>query len=245
MKKAKINIIIPMAGAGSRFQKDGYDLPKPFININGKMMIERVLKGLQCDNANYKLIIQKSFLNDYKKELNIISSTYKNIEFFTVEKLTQGASCTALSIHKEINNNDPVLICDCDNIIENDVFKKFVHFCATEESDGVLMTFESSDSRFSFAKLDKNNIVCKVKEKEAISNNAMSGFYFISKGVDFVNSAINTMIYGDRDKNEFYISTVYQDLINNGKKIKTYKTTKDAVKCVGTPDQLLLWFPIV
>lgn len=232
-----------MAGAGSRFQNEGYDLPKPFIEIQGKMMIERVLDGIRYDNATYTLIIQNSLLVNHKSKLDLLAKNY-NVNFLTVNRLTQGASCTVLSIYSMINNDNPILICDCDNIVDNEVFRKFANFSLSSDLDGTLMTFYSNNSYFSFAKLDQEGYVCEVKEKEVISNNAISGFYFISKGKDFVNSAINVMIYGERDKNEFYISAVYQDLIEANKKIKTYNIDEIFIKCVGTPKQLMDCFNV-
>ena len=69
-----LNIVIPMAGAGSRFKTQGYNLPKPFIDVNKKMMIERVLEGVWYPNAHYTLIIQKAFEEENKEQLEKLSS---------------------------------------------------------------------------------------------------------------------------------------------------------------------------
>ena len=110
-----LNVIIPMAGAGSRFKIAGYSRPKPFIDINGKMMIERVLDGIIIPNAHYTLIIQKQFELQNRDALDILSEKY-NFAVLTVDELTQGACCTALASHSIINNNIPVAFVDSDNI---------------------------------------------------------------------------------------------------------------------------------
>ena len=117
-----LNIVIPMAGAGSRFKAEGYELPKPFIDINGRMMIEHVLDGVNYPNAHYTLIIQKSFEEENKEQLEILAHRY-HVAFVSVEKLTQGACCTALSAHEIINNNLPVVFADSDNIFNNQIFR--------------------------------------------------------------------------------------------------------------------------
>lgn len=232
----EINIVIPMAGAGSRFAVAGYDVPKLFIKINGRMMIQLALDGVRHHNARYTLIIQQSFLNDYPDQLRLIQEEH-NVEFITVAKLTQGATCTVLAAHELINNSTPLLICDCDNIINNDTFTKFLDDAVGSKFDGSLITFNSSDAKFSFAKTE-NHFVVDIKEKEVISSNAIGGFYFISHGCDFIKSAINTIIYCEKTNNEFYISSVCDNLIKNGKQIVIYNVDNGEIDCVGTPEQL-------
>lgn len=226
-----------MAGAGSRFATAGYVKPKPFIEIHGKMMIERVLEGVLCERASYIIIIQKNFLNSYEAEINYLVNKYK-LSLVEVDKTTEGASCTVLAAHKLINSYIPLLICDCDNIIENEVFQNFIRTSLSRKDDGVLMTYFSNQNYFSFAKVDKNNYVCDIREKEVISSNAIAGFYFIAQGEDFINSTIDIIIYNQRSKNEFYISDVYKNLISKNKRISLFEVNEKQIKCVGTPEQL-------
>ena len=232
-----INIVIPMAGAGSRFKISGYDVPKPFIKVNEKMMIEHVLDGLQIDNASYTLIIQKSFCNQYEDKLNTLKSKY-NVNFLTVEKLTQGASCTALAAHQIINNNDIVIFADSDNFFNNNILKKFILDAKERNLDGSLLTFKTKEPCFSYVELDKQGFAIRTKEKEPISNHAITGVYLFTKGKNFVKYAIDMMIYGDRTKNEYYMSNVYNWAIKGGLKIGCFDIEENEWACVGTPEQL-------
>lgn len=232
-----INIVIPMAGAGSRFKIAGYDLPKPFIDVKGRMMIEYVLDGIQIPDANYTLIIQEEFHKTNQDKLDFLSKKY-GVNFVAVEKLTQGASCTALAAHELINNKDMVVFVDSDNFFDNNVFKQFISDAINRKLDGSLLTFATQDSRFSFAKTDENGFVVKTAEKEPISNHAITGVYMFAHGSDFVKCAINMMIYGDRSKNEYYMSNVYNWAIKSGLKIGVYDINENDWVCVGTPEQL-------
>lgn len=232
-----INIVIPMAGAGSRFKAEGYELPKPFIDVNGKMMIERVLDGVNYPNAHYTLIIQKAFEEENKEQLEKLVNRY-HVAFISVEKLTQGASCTALAAHEIINNNLPVIFADSDNIFDNHVFKDFVDDCLNRRLDGSLLTFNTDKDCFSFAKTDANGIVSETREKEAISKHAITGVYMFARGADFVKCAIDMMIYGDKAKNEFYMSNVYNWAVKKGLKVGVYDIKPEDWDCVGTPAQL-------
>lgn len=232
-----INIIIPMAGAGSRFQVAGYDVPKPFIDVNGKMMIEHVLNSIRIPNAKYTLVIQQAFHDKYQEKLDLLANKY-GVQFIAVEKLTQGAACTALATHEIINNDDTVIFADSDNFFDNDVFKAFVTDAQTRNLDGSLLTFNTDEACFSFAELDNNGFVIRTAEKDPISNHAITGVYLFTHGRDFVRCAINMMIYGDRNKNEYYMSNVYNWAIKAGFKIGVFDIQKSDWACVGTPQQL-------
>lgn len=232
-----INIVIPMAGAGSRFQVAGYDLPKPFIDIKGKMMIEHVLDGIQIPDAKYTLIIQQAFQNEHREKLDLLAQKY-GVQFVAVEKLTQGASCTALAAHEIINNEDMVVFADSDNFFDNRVFKAFIQDAKDRNLDGSLLTFNTQEPCFSFVQLDEKGYAVQTKEKEPISNHAITGVYLFAHGKDFVKCAINMMIYGDRSKNEYYMSNVYNWAIKAGLKIGCFDIGDNDWACVGTPEQL-------
>lgn len=232
-----INIVIPMAGSGSRFKLAGYEDPKPFIKINDKMMIEHVLDGLNVKNANYTLIIQEDFRNNYKENLDYIKEKY-NVSFICVNKLTQGASCTALMARKIIDNNVPVIFADCDNIFNNKVINTFIDDTLSKNIDGALLTFNTNESCFSFAKVNNNGLLIETKEKEVISNHAITGIYMFNKGSYFVDCAVEMLIYGDKIKNEYYMSNVYNYAVKQFLKIGIFDIKQEDWDCVGTPQQL-------
>lgn len=233
----KINIIIPMAGAGSRFQVAGYDKPKPFIPFNGKMMIEHVLDSFSDIDANIYLVIQEKFLYDQNKELNSIKSKY-NLNFVVVPKLTMGAACTCMAAHKFINNDTRVLFADSDTIFDNGIIKKFLQDASNRDLDASLLTFKSSNPCFSYAKLSTNGYLIKTREKEPISDNAISGVYYYKKGVDFLSAAMDLVVAQDTQKGEFYMSNTYNYFVKYSYKIGIYTISQDDFYCVGTPEQL-------
>ena len=230
----KINIVIPMAGAGSRFANEGYDLPKPFVDIAGKMMIERVLDGLKCKEAKYTLVIQEKFLTENKNCLDKLSKNYE-LDFVTVECLTAGASCTALASHKIINNDIPVVFADSDNIFADGILQNFINDALARKLDGSLLTFQTKEDCFSFVGLNENGFAISTAEKNPISTNAITGIYYFGKGSDFVDQAINMMIYNDKIKGEFYMSNVYNWMIKASKKVGVYDIKGKSWNCVGTP----------
>ena len=228
-----INIIIPMAGAGSRFKAEGYKKPKPFTDVNGKMMIERVLNGVQYPNAHYTLIIQKAFEEENKKELQKI----KNVAYISVEKLTQGACCTALAAHEIINNDHGVVFVDSDNVFNPLAFQAFVNDCFHRKLDGSLLTVNASDPCYSYAQTNAEGVVIQTREKEVISNEATVGIYNYSRGADFVRYANQMIKKNVRVNNEFYVAPVYNEMIGDGKKI-VFKNIGKRMHGIGTPEDL-------
>ncbi len=228
-----MNILIPMAGAGSRFQKAGYPFPKPLIDINGKPMIQWVLESLHL-NGKYIFIVQKKHYEQYdlKSLLNIIAP---NCEIILTEGLTEGAACTTLLAEKFINNDDPLLISNADQYIKWNSTDTIMNFMENELSGG-LLTFESIHPKHSFAKIEGNNLVTEVAEKKVISNNATVGIYFWKKGSEYIKYANDMIKKNIRTNNEFYICPVYNQAIKDNKKFIISHV--DEMWGMGTPEEL-------
>ncbi len=232
-----LNIIIPMAGSGSRFRDKGYQAPKPFITFNGKMMIEHVLEGLPLDNAKLILIIQSAFQNSHAQELSYLEKTY-GVIFSCVKSLTAGAACTALQARMCMDLDCPALFVDSDNIFQKNALEQFVTHAQTNALAGSLLTFHSKQDCFSYVKTNAKGQVILTREKEPISNDAIAGAYYFAQGHYFVNAAIEMLIYGDKQKGEYYMSTVYNHMIEAGLIIGHYNISSQQFACVGTPEQL-------
>ena len=233
-----INIVIPMAGQGSRFAKAGYEKPKPFIDVNGKPMIVRVLENLAYPDARYILIARKEHM-EKEKELVIQIEKEFNAIFIPIDKLTEGTACTVLYARKYINNDEPLLIANSDQIVDMNI-ADFIDDCSDKKLNGSILTFidEFKDPKWSFAKVDKNNLVTEVKEKVVISEFATVGIYLYSKGENFVNATIDMIIENERVNGEFYTCPTYNYAINEDAKIGIYNIDFKQMHGIGTPDDL-------
>lgn len=236
-----INIVIPMAGQGSRFAKAGYEKPKPFIDVDGKPMIVRVLENLAYPDARYILIARKEHM---EKEAELVAQIEKefNAIFIPIDKLTEGTACTVLYARKYINNEEPLLIANSDQIVDMNI-ADFIDDCKNRNLDGSILTFidEHRDPKWSFAKLDKNNLVTEVKEKVVISEFATVGIYLYAKGKDFVNASVDMIIENDRVNNEFYTCPTYNYVIKDGSKIGVYNIEFEQMHGIGTPEDLNIY----
>jgi capsular polysaccharide biosynthesis protein, putative nucleotidyltransferase len=240
-----INILIPMAGLGSRFAKAGYKKPKPFIDVSGKPMIVRVLENLKYPDAKYILVAQWEHLQKEKELVEKIEHEF-NAVFVPIEKLSEGTACTVLYARKFINNSTPLLIANSDQIVDIDI-AAFIDDCKNRELDGSILTFvdEYKDPKWSFAKIDDNGLVKEVKEKEVISPYATVGIYLYSRGSDFVNSAVDMIARNGRVNNEFYTCPTYNYAIKDGLKIGIYNIHFNQMHGIGTPEDLNSYLKIM
>ena len=235
-----INIVVPMAGLGSRFAMAGYEKPKPFIDVLGKPMIERVMENVQLPNDSFILIGRKEHFIKEALLIEHIKISYPNTVITGIDKLTEGTACTVLFAKRYIDNEDPLLIANSDQIVDTDL-NLFFQDCINRNLDGSILTFKDAElnPKWSFVKTNESGIVLSVKEKEAISNDATVGIYLYSKGKDFVDAAIQMIIENDRVNNEFYTCPAYNYAIGLGKKIGIYEIQKSSMHGLVTPLDLL------
>lgn len=240
-----MNIVIPMAGKGSRFVEAGYKEPKPFIDVLGIPMIERVMKNMSCQNANYILIARQEHLDAQKEVVERLMNQYP-ITFLTLDRTTEGAACTVLAARKWINNDEPLIIANSDQIVDIEV-RDFINDCFDRQLDGSILTFidNSLDTKWSYAKLGADGLVTEVKEKVPISNIATVGIYLFARGKDYVDSAIDMIVNNDRYNNEFYTCPVYNYAITNNLNIGVYNIDYAQMHGIGIPDDLTDYIQIL
>jgi HAD superfamily hydrolase (TIGR01509 family) len=229
----KMNVLIPMAGAGSRFEKAGYTFPKPLIDVNGKPMIQLVTENLNIE-ARHIYIVQKSHYEKYNLQqlLNLISPGCVIVQ---VDGITEGAACTTLLARKFINNDEPLVISNSDQVFEWDS-NEFMYSMVADEVDGGILTFEATHPKWSFAKLGDDGFVTEVAEKNPISNIATAGVYYFRKGSDYVKYAEQMIERDVRTNNEFYVCPVYNQACEDNQKIKVFHI--DRMWGLGTPEDL-------
>ena len=235
-----INIVVPMAGLGSRFAIAGYEKPKPFIDVLGKPMIERVMENIHLPNARFILIGRKEHFEQEILLIEQIKSRYPDTIFIGLDKLTEGTACTVLFAKEYIDNENPLLIANSDQLVGIDL-NLFFQDCINRNLDGSILTFKDMElnPKWSFVKTNESGIALSVKEKEAISSDATVGIYLFSKGKDFVNAAIQMIIENDRVNNEFYTCPTYNYAIGIGKIVGIYEIPMSAMHGLGTPIDLL------
>lgn len=234
--KQKPNVLIPMAGEGSRFRLVGYDMPKPLIKVNDKSMIELVIDNIGID-AHYIFVARKE---DEEKH-NIsghLSLMCKDFTLILQEGRLDGAAKSALLAIDYIDNDSPLIIANSDQYAvwnSKRTIKEFIR----SGIDGGILTFDATDSKWSFVKQNKFGFVGAVAEKNAISNEATCGIYYWKTGKDFVKYTNKMILSENKTNNEFYICPVYNEAIQDEKIIKSERVYE--MWGLGTPEDLSIF----
>ena len=234
--KQKCNILIPMAGRGSRFEEQGYTDKKPFIDVNGKPMIHRVIRNLGMEFDKEYMFILICLKEDFDKydftEFEKVIG-HNSYDVVILDDVTEGAAQTVLTAKHLINDDTPLMTMNSDQLVDWDVEKLF-EMC--EQFDGVIPCFYGEGNAWSYARTLDNGYVQEVAEKKQISNYATAGYYYWRKGSDFVKYAEQMIEDNSRTNGEFYVAPVYNWAVKDGKRVGVFMV--DKLYSLGTPEDL-------
>jgi dTDP-glucose pyrophosphorylase len=222
-----LNIVVPMAGRGSRFANAGYTDPKPLISLGGRPMIQWVIENITPDRAHrFHFICLSEHLERYPEVPAKLLELCPGAEIIPVNKVTEGAACTVLLARDSIDSEAPLMIANSDQIVDLPIDDYLAAGDAPDVS-GLIMTFWSDDPKWSFCAMREDRTVSKVVEKEVISNEATVGIYNFAKGRDFVRAADLMIKRNLRVKGEFYVAPCYNQLIEEGENVVVARTGKE------------------
>jgi NDP-sugar pyrophosphorylase family protein len=228
-----MNIIIPMAGHGSRFAERGYSFPKPLIEVGDKPMIQVIVENLNID-AKYTFICLEEHLEQYalRELLELIAPGCQIVPLSTV---TEGAAATVLLAEEYVDSDEELIIANSDQWI-NWSSPHFLEYIRETTPDGAILTFYATHPKWSYAKIDENGVVAEVAEKKPISPHATVGIYYYRQAKSFFDGTRQMIEKDIRVNNEFYVCPVFNELIGNGQTIINYPVAE--MRGIGTPEDL-------
>jgi len=236
-----LNIVVPMAGRGSRFQEAGYDLPKPLIPVHGRVpMIRVVIENLRPAQPHRFIFL---CLQEHVERFGVderLREWAPGCAVVPVDRVTEGAACTVLLAKEYITNDDPLMIANSDQWVDADV-NKYLAAMETENADGLIMTMWADHPKWSYVRLDtETNAITEVVEKQVVSNEATVGVYNFRHGRDFVNAAERMIARNLRVNGEFYVAPAYNEMITDGKSLIFYNVGReyDGMYGMGIPSDL-------
>lgn len=232
-----LNIVIPMAGLGSRFVQAGFSDPKPFISVAGVPMIELVIRNLRPSRPHrFIFICQEAHLQryDYRSRLKFLAP---GCEVFGLTEPTLGALCTVLAADELIDNDAPLMIANADQWVDVDI-NDYLLQMDDGDLDGLIMTMPASDPKWSYVRFDSLGRVCEVIEKKVVSTAATVGIYNFRRGRDFCRFAREMVANDERSHGEFYVAPVYTKLYNHGLVHLDVYDIGSGMHGLGTPDDL-------
>lgn len=237
---SKLQIVVPMAGRGSRFATAGYSTPKPLIPVGGRPMIQWVIENIRPKRAHqFTFICLAEHLEKYPEVPAELKRICPGCNLVPVRAVTEGAACTVLLAREIIDSDDPLMIANSDQIVDLDINE----YLAAGDAPGVgglIMTFWADHPKWSYCRMRPDLSVSEVVEKQVVSNEATVGIYNFRRGGDFVRSAEQMIAKNLRVNGEFYVAPAYNPLIAEGAKVITVKTGVDrnGMYGLGTPEDL-------
>lgn len=232
-----LNIVIPMAGLGSRFAQAGFTDPKPFISIKGLPMIELVIGNLRpAFEHRFIFICLQEHLDRYGFE-NRLRLLAPGCEVIGLPGVTEGAACSVLEASRFIDNEMPLMVANSDQWVDVDI-NAYLATMEERHLDGLIMTFASDNPKWSYVLRDSNDYVCEVVEKKVVSAEATVGIYNFRHGRDFCRCAREMISRNERSMGEFYVAPVYTHMYQQGNsKIDTWLIDQ-RMHGLGTPADL-------
>jgi dTDP-glucose pyrophosphorylase len=229
-----VNIVMPMAGRGSRFAQIGVTTPKPLIDVRGKPMYAWATDGLPLALARRLIFIcLREHLQPLRQD---IAKRYAKYDpaVIALDEVTQGQACTVLAARELIDADEPLLIFNADTYCRTTLAGALESL--PPQVAGVLDVFRAAGDKWSFARFDADRRVLETAEKRRISEWATTGLYYFRRGSDFVRHADAMIAEGERSNHEFYVAPVYNRLIAAGADVRANPV--EAVWVLGTPEDL-------
>lgn len=234
-----LNIVLPIAGRGSRFVEAGYTLPKPLISVKGRPMTEVVINNLRPSCQHHFIFL---CLEEHIERFGIdgrLREWCPGCEVVPVSGVTEGAACTVLLAKDIINNDHPLMIANCDQWVDIDI-DEYVVEMDRKATDGLIMTMWANHPKWSYVRFDDVGAPCEVVEKQVVSNEATVGIYNYRKGRFFVEAAEGMIAKNLRVNNEFYVAPAYNEMIARGMNLSVYNIGKElgGMYGLGVPSDL-------
>lgn len=236
-----LHIIMPMAGEGSRFLKEGWTTPKPLIELNGQPLFKHAISSVTDKDIQmkYSFIVRQEHIDKYQIDKGI-RSFLPEANLFSVVKTTRGAVETCLIAENAIADDDAVIVMDCDLEFRSkkfmEIIKQILNKPIEEATGGALVSFESNEPRYSYAALGEDGFVARTAEKEVISNHALCGAYFFASGRRFKQIAHLLLAEPAFTKPEYYVSLLFNHLLKDGEKV--WLAPMEEYYSYGTPEEL-------
>lgn len=232
-----LNIVVPMAGSGSRFTVAGYLLPKPLIELHGVPMIRVVIDNIRPTRPHRFIFICQTLHDTAFGLRQRLAEWAPGCAVVLLDGLTEGAACTVLQASGLIDTPAPLMIANSDQFVDAGIDDYLAAFDASG-LDGMIMTMPARDPKWSYAELGADGLVTRVVEKQPVSDHATVGIYNFARGADFVAAAHRMITRGDRTLGEFYLAPAYNHMIAAGLRVGVHEIAAAAMHGLGTPADL-------
>lgn len=227
-----LNIVLPIAGRGSRFAVAGYEQPKPLIAVHGRPMIELVARNVRPRVPHrFVFLALQEHLDRYPLRATLEQAA-PGCAIVPVTAVTEGAACTVLLARELIDGDEPLMLANSDQWVDIDI-DDYLAVLPRMRADGLIMTMTATDPKWSFVERNSDGLVTRVVEKEPVSDEATVGIYNFARGRDFVWAADRMIAQDLRVNGEFYVAPTYNQLIARGARVVIHNVGREGAGMHG------------
>lgn len=228
-----------MAGGTPYFDQAEYPFPKPLIEIGNTPIIQKAIQYLERISGDKRFIflVQGDDCSKFHLDSVLKLLTDGQGVIIKMTKETRGAACSALMAIDHINNDEPLLIMNYDQIIEEDI-NTILSFFQDNQYDAGVVTFETIHPRWSYVRLDNAGNVVEAAEKRPISKNGIAGCYYFRKGSDFVDAVMKMIRKDSMVNGSFYVAPCLNEMVLANRKIGIYPIDIDSFHTFYTPQKI-------
>ncbi len=232
-----MNVLVLMSGSSQAFKEAGYFYPKNLVEVMGQPMVQHVMETLaplKTIGGNFICAVRRDENRKHHtgKVLQLMDPSTTVLE---IAEETSGAACSGLLAVNYINNDEPLIITNGDQILIDTDLPKIIHHFIEQRLDAGVVVFEDIHPRWSFVKCNENELVIETAEKRPISKFATAGFYYFARGREFVTAAME-MIKKDAHVNGlFYICPALNEMILKQARIGIFTIDRSNYCSLATP----------
>ena len=231
-----IRIVVPMGGEGKKFIERGYTFPKPLVEIGRKPLIEYVVNNVKpLEPHRFIFVCRHEHVERFalKEVLQLIAP---QSDVISMDQPTAGALCSVLLAIEHVGADDELLIANADQYVDEPI-DRYLAAARAHAWDGYIMTFPSTHPKWSYVKLERDQVIAVV-EKRPISRIATVGLYYFRRAGDFIKGAEQMLVKNATVAGEFFVAPVYNELILMGKRIGIHAIKEDQMHSLGTPEDV-------
>ncbi|MEI4520632.1 MULTISPECIES: glycosyltransferase family 2 protein [unclassified Pseudomonas] len=234
-----VNIVITMAGRGSRFYEAGYTVPKYEIPAHGKSLFDWSMLSLRnfltADCRVIFVCLEENNSADYVRRQSE-AMELRDVHVIEIGQVTDGQATSAYLAREFWRPEDPLLIYNIDTYVNPHAL---LPASIREGADGWVPCFQVPGDHWSFVKLGDDQWATDLAEKQRISDFASIGLYWFSRAEDYEKAY--DRFFADAEnlvRGERYIAPLYRQLIAEGRKISITDLAVNDVHVLGTPAEL-------
>ena len=241
--KHKGALILPMAGLGSRFQKEGYKTPKPLISVSNQPMSVQALMDLPR-TEHQRFVLRKDMLGIDELQ-KILLEKSSMAEFSVLNNMTDGQASTCVEGSSGLSADEPVTIAACDNGMIYDTIK-FQSLMDSEDVDVIVWAARGypgairSPEMYGWIDAGMSGVVKDISVKKPLLNPSLDpivvGTFTFKKLRDFLRSVDHMKSRNALVNGEYYVDTAINDAISLGLRCVIFEI--DSYICWGTPNDL-------